>query len=181
VQTGVGRTGTWFGYQHDGVEPNVMTLAKGLAGGVPIGAMVASERAAAGLAAAPGGAVPHASTFGGNALACAAARTVLDVVERDGLLEACRATGDYLGAQLDQLAARHPDRCEGTRGRGLLRGLVLRENAAPLVARCREQGLLLSITGANVVRFAPALIVGRAHVDEAVALLDGVLRERRAA
>src|SRR5262249_7535199 len=83
-QTGIGRTGMWFGHQHDRVTPDVMSLAKGLGGGIPIGALACSEKAAAGLAAAPGGAVPHASTFGGNALACAAVNAVFEIMENEG-------------------------------------------------------------------------------------------------
>src|SRR5439155_11247887 len=100
VQTGVGRTGKWFGHQHDDVAPDVMTLAKGLGGGVPIGAVACSEKAAAGLAAQPGGAVPHASTFGGNPLACAAAVAVFEIMETEGLVERVVQAGDYLAGKL---------------------------------------------------------------------------------
>jgi predicted acetylornithine/succinylornithine family transaminase len=175
VQTGVGRTGRWFGHQHDGVEPDVMTLAKGLAGGVPIGAVAASERAAAGLAVRDGGVVPHASTFGGSPLACAAARAVFDTIESERLLERVTDVGAYLHGKLGGLIERFPGKCVEARGRGLLRGLALDRAAAPLVGKCREQGLLLSVAGANVIRFAPALIAERAHIDEAVALLTAVL------
>jgi predicted acetylornithine/succinylornithine family transaminase len=181
VQTGVGRTGRWFGHQHDEVAPDVMTLAKALGGGVPIGALVATEAAAQGLTFLAGGAVPHASTFGGNPLACAAAVATLDTIEREGLLANCAEVGDYLHQRLSELVARYPDACESARGRGLLRGLALVDPAAtaPVVAGCRERGVLLSIAGSNVVRFAPALIVKRGHVDEAVAVLDQVLATRR--
>src|SRR4030095_13096674 len=97
VQTGIGHTGHYFGYQHEGVTPDVMTLAKGLAGGVPIGAMCATDEAAKGLVPQPGEPAPHASTFGGNALACAAALSVIDVIENESLLENCREAGEYLG------------------------------------------------------------------------------------
>jgi acetylornithine/N-succinyldiaminopimelate aminotransferase len=177
VQTGVGRTGVWFAHQHDGVLPDAMSLAKGLAGGVPIGALVASERAAQGLTFMPGGAVPHASTFGGNPLACAAAVAVIQTIEELGLLDNCTRMGAYLDEQLTALAARHPGLCRGARGRGLLRGLVLEGTAAPVVTRCRELGLLVSVAGNTVVRFAPALIVERAHLDEALGILDQALSE----
>jgi acetylornithine/N-succinyldiaminopimelate aminotransferase len=178
VQTGIGRTGRWFGHQHDGVTPDVMTLAKALGGGVPIGAVVATERAAAGLAFVEGGAVPHASTFGGNPLACAAARTVIATIESEGLLDHCARAGEHLAGRLSALAATHAERCEGARGRGLLQGLVLREPAAPVVAACRERGLLLSVAGGTVVRFAPPLIVTTEQLDQAVDTLEQVLGER---
>jgi acetylornithine/N-succinyldiaminopimelate aminotransferase len=171
VQTGMGRTGTWFAHQQEGVLPDVMSLAKSLAGGVPIGALVASERAAQGLSFVAGGAVPHASTFGGNPLACAAALAVIRTIDEQGLLENCTRLGVYLGEQLTALAGRHPGTCRGARGRGLLRGLVLEGSAVPVVTRCRELGLLVSVAGNNVVRFAPALNVDRAALDEAVGIL----------
>ncbi len=177
VQTGVGRTGKWFGHQHDGVEPDVMTLAKGLGGGVPIGAVVTSEKAARGLAALPGGAVPHASTFGGNALACAAAVAVLEIMETEGLVERVAQAGQYLAQQLGELVVEFPGHAIEIRGRGLLRGLSVAGNAVQVVARCREKGLLLSVAGASVVRFAPPYVVERQHLDEAITILRGVLAE----
>jgi predicted acetylornithine/succinylornithine family transaminase len=177
VQTGVGRTGRWFGHLHDGVTPDVMSLAKGLAGGVPIGAVLATEAAAAGLAAREGGAVPHASTFGGNPLACAAAATVLEVIAEDDLLARCTKMGELLAGRLAELVGRYPELCVEVRGRGLLRGLTVRRGAADLVGACRDRGLLLSVAGADTVRFAPALIVGAEHIDEAMAIFDPVLAE----
>jgi predicted acetylornithine/succinylornithine family transaminase len=177
VQTGVGRTGRWFGYQHDGVEPDVMTLAKGLGGGIPIGAVCASEKAAAGLAALPGGAVPHASTFGGNPLACAAANAVFDIIERDGLLGRVTELGAYLAAKLGELVTAFPGHATEVRGRGLLRGIAVSGQPAQVTARCREKGLLVSIAGDKVVRFAPPYIIERAHVDEAVGILRETLAE----
>jgi predicted acetylornithine/succinylornithine family transaminase len=177
VQTGVGRTGRWFGHEHDQVTPDVMTLAKGLGGGLPIGAVAASERAAAALAALPGGAVPHASTFGGNPLACAAALAVLEVIDQDGLLAAVSEQGRTLQAGLEQLVERFPRRAREVRGRGLLRGLVVTSSPAPIISRCREQGLLLSIAGDNVIRFAPAYVVSGEQLDEALAILHRTLAE----
>ena len=177
VQTGVGRTGTWFGHQQDGVVPDVMTLAKGLGGGVPIGAVCASEKAALALAAQPGGAVPHASTFGGNPLACAAANAVFDLIDQEGLLAKVVEQGSYLAAQLGTLGAAFPGHATEVRGRGLLRGLAVSGQPAQVVSRCREKGLLLSVAGANVVRFAPPYVVERAQLDEAVGILRSVLAE----
>jgi len=178
VQTGVGRTGRLFGYEHEGVTPDVMTLAKGLAGGVPIGAMLASDEAAKGLQPLPGDAVTHASTFGGNALACAAALCVLDVIESESLLENCSEAGAYLGRGLERLVEKHGHIAVQARGRGLLRGLAVRQDAAGIVAAARERGVLLSIAGANVVRFVPPLTVRRDHLDEALGVLENVLATR---
>jgi predicted acetylornithine/succinylornithine family transaminase len=177
VQTGVGRTGKWFGHQHDQVTPDVMSLAKGLGGGIPIGALVCSEKAAAGLAAQPGGAVPHASTFGGNALACAAACAVIDIIESEGLIDRVALAGDYLAAQLAELMTAFPGHVAEVRGRGLLRGIAVAGAPAQVTARCREMGLLLSVAGDKVVRFAPPYIVEHKHLDEAVAILRRALSE----
>jgi predicted acetylornithine/succinylornithine family transaminase len=177
VQTGVGRTGRWFGYEHDGVTPDVMSLAKGLGGGIPIGALACSEKAAAGLAALPGGAVPHASTFGGNALACAAVNATLEIIETEGLIDRVAQAGQYLGAQLAGLVDEFPGHAASVRGRGLLRGLAVSGAPAQVTARCRERGLLVSVAGDKVVRFAPPYVVERKHLDEAISILRGVLAE----
>jgi acetylornithine/N-succinyldiaminopimelate aminotransferase len=177
VQTGTGRTGRWWGHEHEGVTPDVMTLAKGLGGGVPIGAIAVTERAAAGLTTPTGGAVPHASTFGGNPLATAAAAAVLELITRHDLLAAVTKQGEHLGAQLGALVKAQPDKALEARGRGLLRGVAVAGNASQIVGKCRERGLLASLAGANVVRFAPSYLVSTAELDEAVAILAGVLAE----
>jgi acetylornithine/N-succinyldiaminopimelate aminotransferase len=170
VQTGWGRTGKLFAYEHSGIAPDVMSLAKGIAGGVPMGAMLAREEIARGFE--PG---THASTFGGNPLACAAARAVLRIFEEDNVLENVRTTGEHLQRGLEALAKKHPARIKAARGLGLLRGIVLGEDAAPLVGKCREKGLLLSAAGGTVLRFAPPLTVSKSEIDEALRILDGVL------
>ncbi len=177
VQTGVDRTGRWFGHQHDDVTPDVMTLAKGLGGGIPIGALACTEKAAAGLAVQPGGAVPHASTFGGNALACAAVNAVFDIIENEGLIERVAQAGQYLGSQLAEIVTDFPGHVTEVRGRGLLRGIALSGAPAQVTVRCREKGMLLSIAGDKVVRFAPPYVIGRANIDEAISILRGVLSE----
>jgi predicted acetylornithine/succinylornithine family transaminase len=177
VQTGVGRTGMWFGHQHDRVTPDAMTLAKGLGGGVPIGALACSEKAAAGLAAAPGGAVPHASTFGGNALACAAANAVFEIIENEGLIERVAQAGEYLGSRLSAVVEEFPGHAVEVRGRGLLRGIAVAGAPSQVTNRCRERGLLLSVAGDKVVRFAPPYIVERKHLDEAIGILRNALFE----
>ena len=177
VQTGTGRTGRWWGHEHDGVTPDVMTLAKGLGGGIPIGAIAVTERAAAGLIIPTGGAVPHASTFGGNPLATAAAAAVFELIERHDLLAHVAAAGEHLGKSLASLVARHPERALDARGRGLLRGVAVAGNASQIVGKCRERGALLSLAGANVVRFAPAYVVTTAQLDLGVAILESVLTD----
>jgi acetylornithine/N-succinyldiaminopimelate aminotransferase len=170
VQTGVGRTGTFYGFEKEGAVPDIITLAKGLGGGVPIGAMLANEEVGRGFE--PG---THASTFGGNPFATAAALYVQETIDRMGLLERCREAGAYLGNALTRLAERRRPRTRGARGRGLLQGLVLDGDATPVVTKARERGLLLSAVGGNVVRFVPALIVGKQEIDEALEILDSVI------
>jgi acetylornithine aminotransferase/acetylornithine/N-succinyldiaminopimelate aminotransferase len=119
----------------------------------------------------------HASTFGGNPLATAAALYVQHAIDAGGLLEKARDVGAYLGSALLRLAERRKPKTRGARGRGLLQGLILDGDAAPVVARARAGGLLLSVAGGNVVRFAPPLIVTKAEVDEAIQILDAALAE----
>jgi len=172
VQTGVGRTGTFYAFEKEAMVPDIVTLAKGLAGGVPMGAMLASlevERAFE-----PG---THASTFGGNPLASAAALYIQQAIDEMDLLGHCQEIGAHLGSALARLAERRRPKTRGTRGRGLLQGLVLDGDATPVVKKARDRGLLLSVAGGQVVRFAPPLVVSREEIDEAVAILDAVLAE----
>ena len=170
VQTGFGRCGAMWAHELLGVVPDVMTLAKGIAGGVPMGAMVARGDAAA--AFEPG---THASTFGGNPLACAAALAVLEAIDEEGLIENARVVGAHLGRGLARLAERHSPRALEARGVGLLRGLRLAEDAAPIARRCADEGLLLSVAGGTVLRFTPPLVVDRPTIDAALETLDRVL------
>lgn len=172
IQTGVGRTGKFLGVQHFDVRPDVIALAKGLGGGFPIGAMLTTNALAGAL---PAGS--HGSTFGGNPLASAVALTVLDVLERENIVSNAEQLGQYLDEQLQGLARKHPAKVAGTRGLGLLRALELTSNLDPraVLAAIREAGILLSIAGGCSLRFSPPLIVSKAHIDEAIALLDGVL------
>jgi acetylornithine/succinyldiaminopimelate/putrescine aminotransferase len=172
VQTGVGRTGTFYAYEKEGVVPDVITLAKGLAGGVPMGAMAATEEV--GKAFEPG---THASTFGGNPLASAAALYLQKAIDDRQLLARCQDLGAQLGSALLRLSERRRPRTRGVRGRGLLQGLVMDGDATPVVVKARAKGLLVSVAGGNVVRFAPALTVTREELDEAVSLLDATLGE----
>lgn len=173
VQTGVGRTGELFAYEHDGVAPDVMTLAKGLAGGVPMGAMLCSTKVAPALG--PG---THASTFGGNPLAARAALEVLRVIDDEHLLDRVYEVGTHLGEGLKRLVAKHPGKALEARGVGLLWGLELAEGLAPqVVASCQERGVLLNAIGGRVLRFVPPLIVDPGHVDAALAAVDETLGE----
>jgi acetylornithine/N-succinyldiaminopimelate aminotransferase len=172
IQTGVGRTGPFYAFEREAMVPDIVTLAKGLAGGVPMGAMLASHEVE--RAFEPG---THASTFGGNPLACAAALYVQNAIDEMDILGRCHDAGAYLGAGLARMAERRRPKTRGARGRGLLQGLVLEGEAAPVVERAREHGLLLSAAGGQVVRFAPPLVVGKDEIDEALSILDSVLVE----
>lgn len=172
VQTGVGRTGTWFGFQQTAVTPDAIALAKGLGGGFPIGAIVTSE--------ALGGALPpgtHGSTYGGNPLACAAARAVIAILEEENLVEGAREKGEHLATELRALVAELPNVCELERGQGLIRGLMLRPGyvARDVVAKAALSGLLLTGAGERVLRFVPPLVVTKSELSEAVKMLRGVL------
>lgn len=171
VQTGMGRTGAWFGFQHYGVTPDVVTLAKGLGGGVPIGACLARGEAAEALE--PG---THASTFGGNPFVCRVALAVMDVMERDNLPERARVMGERLGDGLRELMGRFP-RIRDVRGRGLMWGLEWDGPVAGIVRRAMEKGLLLVSAGPNVVRFVPPLIVSETELHQALLIVEACLAE----
>lgn len=170
IQTGIGRTGKLFAYEHYGITPDVLTLAKGLGGGVPIGAMLARGHAAD--AFQPG---DHGSTFGGNPLACAAALAVLTTIEEQRLVQHAAQVGAYLLMQLRRLAQQHPVIKE-VRGVGLMVAVELNSEAAPVVDACRERGLLVNAVNPNTLRLVPPLIITRADVDEALGILDDALR-----
>lgn len=167
VQTGMGRLGTLFAYEQSGITPDIMTLAKGLGAGVPIGAMLATDRVAASFTAGA-----HASTFGGNALTCAAAVAVMQVMTEEGVLANCRTQGEYLRAQL--LALRAP-RLRDVRGKGLLVGAELDGPGAGVVDACREAGLLINCTAEKTLRFSPPLIVTAGEIDRALEIVAHVL------
>jgi acetylornithine/N-succinyldiaminopimelate aminotransferase len=171
VQTGVGRTGEYFGYQLYDVEPDVMTLAKVLGGGFPIGAIVVQPRLADVFV--PGN---HASTFGGSPLACAAALAVFEAIEEENLLENVKAMGVYLREKLESLKLNHPVIKE-IRGEGLMLGAELTVDGGGIVARCLERGLLINCTAGNVLRFLPAMTVSREELDRGMQILDGVLED----
>ncbi len=169
VQTGVGRTGEYYGHQLYGVEPDVMTLAKVLGGGFPIGAIVVQPRLAGVLV--PG---THASTYGGGPLACAAALAVFEAIEEQGLLENVKAMGAYLREKLESLRLKFPI-MKKIRGEGLMVGIELEHEGASIVAGCMERGLLINCTAGTVLRFLPAMTVTRQEIDRAIEILEEAL------
>ncbi|MDR7608104.1 MAG: acetylornithine transaminase [Armatimonadota bacterium] len=169
VQTGVGRTGAWFAFQRYGLAPDVVTLAKGLGGGVPVGAVLAREEVAA--AFGPG---DHGSTFGGNALSAAAVCAVLDTLEAEKLVDHAANVGERLQAQLRALASRQPAVSE-VRGVGLLVAVDLKVEAAAVEASCRQRGLLVNAVRPNTLRLCPPLVVSEEEVDRAVGILEEAL------
>ncbi len=169
IQTGIGRTGTLFAYEQACAVPDVMTLAKALGGGVPIGALCATERVAA--AFTPGA---HGTTFGGNPLTCAAAVAALRTIAEPAFLDHVVAMGRRLRAGLDGLAVRHR-RVRAVRGLGLMLGMVLDGPGGDVVARCLDAGLLVNCTAERVIRLTPPLVIAADEVDEGLAILDRAL------
>jgi len=171
VTTGIGRTGKWFAYQHFDVTPDIMTMAKALGGGIAIGAMMAKEEVAASLV--PG---KHASTFGGNALACAAAVAVIEAIEEENLLENAVKMGRYIKDRLEQLKQKHSI-IDHVRSVGLMIGVQLTSAGSDIVDKCLENGLRINCTQGTVLRFMPPMIVTESQIDQAVDILDNVLTE----
>ena len=172
IQSGMGRTGNFLAGQTYGVKPDIITLAKGLAGGVPIGAFLASEKVAA--AFAPG---DHGSTFGGNPLACAAALAVLTTIEQEDLMKNAAELGDYLIDKCKSLQLKYPKLIKTVRGKGLMVGIELTRPGREVVDLCMDRGAIINCTAGNVLRFVPPLNIGRKHVDEVVAIVDAVLEK----
>lgn len=171
VQTGIGRAGKLFGYQVYGVKPDVISLAKGLGGGIPIGAMMATKKVA--QVFEPGN---HASTFGANPIATTAGIIVLKRLLNDNFLDKVSKKGKYLKKNLELLKSKYPVILE-VRGVGLIQGIELSINNSKLIQKCIEKGLLLVGAGANVVRFVPALIITKKEINKAIKILDSVLKE----
>ncbi len=171
IQTGLGRTGTLFAHQHAGITPDIMTVAKALGGGIPIGAMCTTEAIATVMT--PGS---HGTTFGGNLVACAAAAAALRVIADPAFLENVVAIGAHFRAGLERLAARHR-RITGVRGLGLMAAAVLDGPGADVARRCLDAGLLINCTADRVLRFLPPLVITTAQVDEGMAVLDEALAQ----
>ena len=168
VQCGVARTGSLYAYQEFGVTPDIMASAKGIGGGFPMGACLATEKAARGMVIGT-----HGSTYGGNPLACAAGQAVLDVVLEEGFLDGVKATGERLRGALEQLIPNHDQLFESVRGMGLMLGLKLRSDSRAFVAHLRDNhGLLTVAAGDNVVRVLPPLNIEQSHIDEFIEKLS---------
>jgi len=173
VQTGMGRTGKWFAYQHYDIEPDIITLAKALGGGVAIGAMMAKEELAAKLV--PG---KHASTFGGNCIACAAGIAVVEAIEEDNLLQNAVEMGLYAKEKLEQLGQKY-NIIKEVRGIGLMIGVQLSSPGGEIVDKCLARGLRINCTNNTVLRFMPAMIVTKEQIDKAINILDSVMGETK--
>ncbi|WP_289146834.1 aspartate aminotransferase family protein [uncultured Megamonas sp.] len=170
VQCGMGRTGTFFGCQQFGVKPDIVTLAKGLAGGVPIGAFMATDKVANAFHAGD-----HGSTFGGNPLACAAACVVLDALIDGNLMENAKEIGAYLQSKFEEYKTKYPNLIKEVRGCGLILGMELTRPGREIANECLDYGAIINCTAGNVLRFVPPLNITKAHVDELISVLDKVL------
>ncbi|MFT3707946.1 MAG: aspartate aminotransferase family protein [Archangium sp.] len=167
VQTGVGRTGKPFAFQHDGIVPDAFSLAKSLGNGLPIGAMVCSDEAGKALPSAS-----HGSTFGGNLVACAAAIATWDLATTPQMLEEISAKGEFLKKTALEIQKRHPARIKEVRGTGMLWGIEVDTGAADVLARCRANGLIANLAGEKTIRFAPSYLISREQLAEGLALFE---------
>lgn len=172
IQCGMGRTGSYFAFQRYGIKPDIMTTAKALGCGVPVGAFLMTERVAQHSLTSG----DHGTTYGGNPLACAAINVVLDLFEENHIIDNVKETGDYLAQRLDELAARY-DSIETRRGIGLMQGLVFRRPVGAIIQAALDRGLILINAGPNIIRFVPPLVIGREHVDEMIAILQSCLEQ----
>ncbi|HYF92820.1 MAG TPA: acetylornithine transaminase [Symbiobacteriaceae bacterium] len=170
IQCGLGRTGHLFAYQGAGVKPDIITLAKGLGGGLPIGAICATAEAAGGFQ--PG---DHGTTFGANPVCCAAALATLKTIISSRLVEMAAELGTYLMTRLEGLKSKHPTLVKEVRGKGLMVGMELTRPGAPVLAKCHELGLLANITAGTVLRLLPPYVVTGKDIDKAVAIIDEAL------
>jgi acetylornithine/LysW-gamma-L-lysine aminotransferase len=172
IQTGFGRTGKLFAFQHFGIVPDITCLAKGVAGGIPIGLTLSTNEIMSSLKVGE-----HSTTYGGNPIACAAAAATIDVLEQENLPEKARAQGDYLVSRLNQMKDHHPIIRE-VRGLGLMIGAEMRFDVIDIIIGSLERGVLMLDAGRNVLRFLPPLVITRAHIDRAVEVLDEVIGEK---
>lgn len=170
VQTGVARTGKWFGYMHSGVKPDVLTFAKGIGGGFPVAGFAVPERLA--RVFKPG---DHGGTFGGNPLACAAVYATLATIKSEGLVEKVAQKGEYFIGELKKLQAKYPDKVKEVRGRGLILGMELTSEGRPVVEHCLANRVIVNCTAGIVIRIVPPLIISKEEIDMVVAALDKAL------
>jgi acetylornithine/N-succinyldiaminopimelate aminotransferase len=171
VQVGMGRTGKFFSYEHAGIKPDIVTLAKALGGGLPIGAMIAKPEIAS--AFTPGS---HGTTFGGNPVACAAALAVLDALDKEHVMENAAEIGAYMLKRLKEIAS-SCDRVVDVRGLGMIIGAVLKHEARPIVDACLKERLLVNGTAGNILRLLPPLNLSRAEADAGLAIIERALKE----
>ena len=172
IQTGFGRTGKLFAFQHFGIVPDITCLAKGVAGGIPIGLTLSKNGIMSSLKVGE-----HSTTYGGNPLACAAAAATIDILEQENLPEKARAQGEYLVSKLDQLRDDHAIIRE-VRGLGLMIGVEMRFEVIDIILGSLERGVLMLDAGRNVLRFLPPLVITRTHIDRAIEVLDEVIGEK---
>jgi len=172
IQTGFGRTGKLFAFQHFGIVPDITCLAKGVAGGIPIGLTLSKNEIMSSLKVGE-----HSTTYGGNPLACAAAAATIDILEQENLPEKARAQGEYLVSKLDQLRDDHAIIRE-VRGLGLMIGVEMRFEVIDIILGSLERGVLMLDAGRNVLRFLPPLVITRTHIDRAIEVLDEVIGEK---
>lgn len=170
IQTGVGRTGKWFAYMHSGVKPDVLTFAKAVGGGFPMGGFAVPEKHA--HVFKPG---DHGSTFGGNALSCAAACAALTAIKAENLVARAAEQGAYFKGELEKLQAKYPDKVKEVRGCGLLLGMELVKEGRPVVESCLQEHVIVNCTSGNVIRLVPPLIVAKEEIDAVAAALDKAL------
>ena len=170
IQCGMGRTGSMFAWQKYGIKPDIMTTAKALGCGVPVGAFLMTEKAAQNSLVAG----DHGTTYGGNPLAAAAINKVLDLFEENHIIEHVNTVGEYLEKRLDELVEKY-DVIETRRGRGLMQGLVFTCPVAPYIQKALDAGLVLINAGANIIRFIPPLVITESHVDEMINILESCL------
>jgi len=172
IQCGIGRTGKVFAYQYYNVEPDILTLAKSLGGGLPIGALIAKEKVASSFK--PG---DHGTTFGGNPLACTAAIANLKVLKEEDLIGKCQKKGEYFKDKLNGLKEKYPEKIEEVRGLGLMVGMELKEEGQEIVKKCVEEGVLINCAAKKVLRFLPPLIVKEKEIDDLIDILDKVFQK----
>jgi len=173
VQTGMGRTGTLWAYEQSGIEPDILTVAKALGSGFPIGALLAKEEVAE--AFSPGS---HASTFGGNPLAASAALATLEILMEEKIIDNCKEQGAYLLEKLRELKSRFPSLIKDVRGKGLIAALELTVDGDDIVHHCLEKGLLINCTNTNILRFIPPLVITKREIEDACSILVEVLTEK---
>lgn len=172
IQCGMGRCGTMFAWQKYGVKPDIMTTAKGLGCGIPVGAFLMTEKVGQNSLVAG----DHGTTYGGNPLACKAIETVLDIFEKENILDHVNKTGDYLTKKLDEFVAKY-DFIEERRGLGLMQGLVFNKPVGDIINKALEEGLVLINAGANIIRFVPPFIITDEDIDTMAAILEKCLAE----